>query len=378
MGYIELMPPSDDSSFLKSLGFPGLKVHHASNHFDFRIPDRRILVIGPMGSGKTEFSARVWRDSRILSQKSEVVTRFTRTGEADRRQVFFVRSALDTARFPQYPENALAYRSGFEVLGERLARIQNSFELEKLIEVHPETGTWIIDEASFYEERLAYVVKEMGEKRHLSFIFPTLVLNFRKEVFNPTARLLLEFATDVFPLTAYCEHPDCLEDAFYTYRWYQIEGLECPAPFFDPLIVIGGDRLAESPLNPNYCTRCDTHHYLPGKDYTYLTLKPLGDKYLSGNKESLKQELYQLKSEPERSLLGQSLVSASEMEKRILKIPCLAEKALLYLFVERNLLPADDFVNLVNLLHLDEDYLLKCLEDNGRTFLAFSESRSSL
>ena len=96
--------------FLKSLGFPVVNVHNSNNHHDFTRPSRRILVIGPMGSGKTEFSSRVWRDSRVALQKSEEVAELTTTSGADRRRVFFVRSSLDAGRFPDYPEDALAYR----------------------------------------------------------------------------------------------------------------------------------------------------------------------------------------------------------------------------------------------------------------------------
>lgn len=79
-------------SFLKSLGFPSVRVHHSFNHFDFSRPDRRILVIGPMGSGKTEYSARVWRDAQVALTKSETIARETSTDGADRRKVFlFVR-----------------------------------------------------------------------------------------------------------------------------------------------------------------------------------------------------------------------------------------------------------------------------------------------
>ena len=60
-----------ETQLLKSLGFPDLRFHSAFNHFDFRRRGRRILVIGPMGSGKTEYSARVWRDSRLLRKKQD-------------------------------------------------------------------------------------------------------------------------------------------------------------------------------------------------------------------------------------------------------------------------------------------------------------------
>ena len=360
------MPESGDSSFLKSLGFPRLNVHHPANHYDFRIPQRRILVIGPMGSGKTEFSARVWRDSQVLVAKNAAVERQTSSGAADRRRVFFVRSALDESRFPDYPPDALAYRSGYERLGPHLARIRNSFELEQLIDDHPEAGTWIIDEASFYEERLAYVVRQASEERGLSFIFPTLVLNFRSEIFNATARLLLDQCTDVFPLTAYCEHVECLEDAFYTYRWYNVDGRECPAPFFDPLIIIGGDRASDDPAQPNYCTRCDKHHFLPGKEYTYLTLTPLGEHWVRGDQGPLERELGRLRDEPAASLLAHSLERSDEVCRNTLLVPCLAERALVYLAHERNLLDEGALHSLVSRLGLDLPFLSRRLADNGK------------
>ena len=366
LGYNRTMLEPGDSSFLKSLGFPSLKVHHAANHYDFRIPRRRILVIGPMGSGKTEFSARVWRDSQILLQKSEAVVPETTTQGADRRKVFFVRTSLDEQRFPDYPSDALAYRSGYERLGPNIARIHNSFELDQLLTDHPETGTWIIDEASFYEERLAYVVRQASESRGLCFIFPTLVLNFRSDIFNPTARLLLEHATDVFPLTAYCEHPDCVQDSFYTYRWYEVEGRECPAPFFDPLIIIGGDRSSGDPAQPNYCTRCDLHHHLPGKEYTYMTLTALGESWVRGEAGGLERELTQLRDDPFSSLLAQSLQGSPEVCRNTLFVPFLAERALAYLAHERNLLDERSLHALVRRLDLDRPFLGRRLADNGK------------
>jgi len=64
-------------SFMKSLGFPDLRIHHSINHFDFTKTDRRILIIGPMGSGKSEFSARIYRDSEVAMRKSERVRQLT-------------------------------------------------------------------------------------------------------------------------------------------------------------------------------------------------------------------------------------------------------------------------------------------------------------
>ena len=379
------MPDELESSqaraFLKSLGFPEVRVHRSFNHFDFSRPGRRILVIGSMGSGKTEFSARVWRDSEVARGKTGAAAMATRTDGADRRIVFFIRSALDVSRFPDYPADALPYRGGFVRCGNNIASISDSFDLERVLAENPGAGTWVIDEASFYEERLAYVVENASRTRGLTFIFPSLVLNFRREIFNTTARLLLDIATDVFPLTAYCEHPECLDDSYYTYRYYTVDGRECPALYFDPLIVIGGDREVKDPREPNYCTRCDDHHYLPGKEYTYLYLKPLGEAASRGDTAPLREELSRIKGNLRKSLLHQHFrglyetrsedeqseaARADEVMMNSLRVSCIAEKALLFLYTEQNLIPNDLFLRMVDDLGLDDDYLHRRLSDCRR------------
>jgi thymidine kinase len=354
--------------FLKSLGFPEVKVHRSFNHFDFSRPARRILVIGSMGSGKTEFSARIWRDSEVARKKTGQAAESTRTDGADRRVVFFIRSALDASRFPDYPADALPYRGGFVRCGKNIASISNSFDLERIMAENPGVGTWVIDEASFYEERLAYVVESASRSRGLTFIFPSLVLNFRREIFNTTAKLLLDTATDVFPLTAYCEHPECLEDSYYTYRFYTVDGRECPALYFDPLLVIGGDREARDPREPNYCTRCDNHHYLPGKEYTFLHLKPLGEAASRGDAVPLREELSLIRNNLKKSQLYKHFnsLSCNEIMMNSLRVSCIAEKALLFLSTEQNLIPNELFLRLVKELELDLDYLRRRLSDCRR------------
>jgi len=324
------------TGFLKSLGFPELREHQPFNHFDFARPSRRILVIGPMGSGKTEYSSRVWRDSQVVLRKSSRVSQATRTGDADRRNVFFIRSTLDRQRFPDYPQDALPFRGGYERCGDRIADIESSFDLERLFEKHPEIGTWIIDEAAFYEERLAYIVNHESESRGLIFIFPTLILNFRREIFNSTARLLLEMTTD-------------------------------------PLIIVGGDREKRDPREPNYCSRCDEHHHLPGKEYTYLILKPLGEEAARSNLKPLREELANLARRMEASRLYSHFkerYAESDLEETMmssLRVPCIAEKALIFLYAEQNLVSRTQMEQLMGELTLDREFIRMRLRDNGRS-----------
>lgn len=375
------------NALFKNLGFPSLLMHEPNAHFDFATASRRILVVGPMGSGKTEYAGHVWRDAQVARTKSSAVQRLTSgadsqkylfdpasgIGHADRRYTFFARYALDRDRFPNYPDDALAYRGGYQRCGKDIATVGNSFVLENLLQENPHIGTWIIDEAAFYDERLAYVIKQESERRGLVFVMPTLLLNFRGEIFNATARLLVETATEIYPFSAYCEHPDCLQNGYNTYRYYIVNGMECPALYFDPLIIIGGDRKKEDPFEPNYCTRCDQHHFLPGKQYTFFTLKPLGIEASRGNIQPLLEELAAVNEKSEQSELYRTFKAEyfdsdhpSSEQMKALQVPCIAERALIFLFAEQNLLSADQMRRIVKTLHLNKDYLDKRLSDNKR------------
>lgn len=363
-------------SFMKSLGFPDVRIHHSINHYDFTKENRRVLIIGPMGSGKTEFSARIYRDSQVALRKSEKVRELTTEDEADRRVVFYVRSRIDHKRFKDYPEDALAYRGGYTRLGGNIASIENSFELQQLIEKNRSVGTWIIDEAEFFDERIAYVINQFAKTRRLTFIFPMLILNFRKDLFNRTARLLLECATDVFPLTAYCEHSDCIADSYYTYRYYTVDGVECPALYFDPLVIVGGDSSTDDPKVPNYDTRCDEHHYLPGKEYTFMILKPLGELAYGGNVEPILKELRHIKYSIERSELYQNLLerfikvdNPQPIMMNALRPGCIAERALIYLYSEENILSAGQMKYIAMEIKGDMGYIDERLSENRRSGL---------
>jgi thymidine kinase len=358
-------------NFLKSLGFPDLQIHHAINHFDFTKSDRRTLIIGPMGSGKTEYSARVYRDSQVAMKKSAKVRDLTTSGQVDLRNVFYVRSKIDDKRFEDSPAKSIAYRGGHVELGNNIASISDSFGLEKVFEGNTDVGTWIVDEVEFFDERIAYVIARRAKQDRLNFIFPMLILNFRKDIFNRTARLVMEESTDVIPLTAYCEHPDCITDSYYTYRYYSVEGNECPALYFDPLIIVGGDKHSEDPKTPNYSTRCDHHHYLPGKEYAFMILKPLGEKAYAGDLDPLKNELHLLKNNIQHSALYQhfkqkyiEVKNPEPIMMNALKVSCIAEKTLIYLFSEENIISVDQMKHLAQEIDGDMDYMNERLVEN--------------
>lgn len=359
------------ADFLKSLGFPSLDVHETFSHFDFVTPSRRVLLIGPMGSGKTEYAARVWRDAMVAKKKGDKIKDLTSTGERDRRNVFFIRTRLDEERFTDYPEDALSYRSGYIRCGKNIAKVKDSFEAEEVIRENKDVGTFIIDEASFFDERLVYVTRNYAVNEGCMFVFPTLMLNFRREFFNSTARLLLDTATDIIPLVSYCDDDECLNSAFYTYRYYSIEGKECPALYFDPLIVVGGDKVKEGGVEPNYASRCDKHHYLPGKEYTFYVLKPLAQEAERGNTKPLIKELRALKERPFHSQLRDSIEKSTTDENREIFMDSLlpsflAEKALAFVFAEQNLISEVLLKMITKELSLNSQYLEKILKDNNR------------
>ena len=151
-----------------------------------------------------------------------------------------------------------------------------------------------------------------------------------------------------------------------------MDGKECPALYFDPLIIVGGDRQKDDPREPNYSARCDEHHYLPGKEYTFLFLKPMGEEAARSNTKPLEKELAALSKGIEDSQLHRHLSEKQlqdevrEVTLNALKVPCLAEKALIYLFAEENLLTKKQILDFIVSLNLDRDYVEKRLTDNRR------------
>ena len=366
---------SDLATLLISLGLKDVNIHRPFDHFDFTQGSRIIMVIGPMGSGKTEFAARIIRDAQVAQRKSAQMALHTTTkGGADRRNVFVVRNRYDRARFADNPSDSLSYRGGYIRCSGAIAEIENSFQLEEIMSAHRHYGTWIIDEASFYDQRIAFVINRSMREQELVFICPTLSLNFRRTLFNETARFLLEYATDLFPLSAYCEHPSCLRNALYSYRYYSHENndIEMPALYFDPLIQLGGDRRRCGEYTPNYAARCREHHYLPGREYTFMTLKPLACDAIAGNNEQFEREIDTLAHTPHTSQLAAHLHTQYAHEQRrqvaqnALRAQLLAERALIYLFAEENIIDQRYLLHLIEKFNLNREYIMSMLRQNNR------------
>lgn len=366
--------------FLANIGFRSTAIHRSFDHFDFSRGSRIILVVGPMGAGKTEFVTRVWRDAEVAKGKSSAVGALTTTADgADRRNIFIVKNSLDALRFPHNPHQSLSYRGGYVDCKGSIAEITDSFDLERLIETHPQYGIWIIDEAGFYDERIAFVMRRYAREKELVFICPTLSLNFRKRIFNTTANFLIEYASDVFPLTAYCEHADCIRDAVYSYRYYLMalddhKLKKTPALYFDPLIMVGGDMLrTDDAYKPNYEARCAEHHFLPGKEYTYMVLKPYAVRALNSDSTPLFEELTAIRHDLPRSKLYRDFIDRyhdnndrQEQALSALSIQSIVERAVIYLYSEANLLDGQMVRRLVRELSLDIAYMQKVLSENGR------------
>lgn len=182
------------------------------------------LICGSMFSGKTEELIRRIRRAEIAKQ---------------RVQVFSHR--LDT----RYGESQVASHSGAN--WESLPAQNAEQILERL---DPETTVVAIDEAQFFDWRIAEVVNALAH-RGIRVIVAGLDMDFRGEPFGPMP-LLMAQAEQVDKLSAICVI--CGAPASRTQRL--ING--APARYDDPVILVGASEVYEA--------RCRHCHQVPGKD----------------------------------------------------------------------------------------------------------------
>ncbi|MBQ3729508.1 MAG: thymidine kinase, partial [Spirochaetales bacterium] len=109
-----------------------------------------------------------------------------------------------------------------------------------------------------------------------------------------------------------------------------------------------------------------------GKEYTFFTLKPMAEEANKGNPKKLRTEIENLKYSMKKSQLHKNLASRykgdpnEEVYMNSLKPDYIAEKALMYLFNEQNLVSEDMLVRIVNDLNLNREYMSRVLADNRR------------
>ena len=182
------------------------------------------LICGSMFSGKTEELIRRIRRAEIAKQ---------------RVQVFSHR--LDT----RYGDSKVASHSGAD--WESIPVRDAAQLLERL---DPEATVVAIDEAQFFDWRIAEVVNALAQ-RGIRVIVAGLDMDFRGEPFGPVP-LLMAHAEQVDKLSAICVI--CGAPASRTQRL--ING--APARYDDPVILVGASEVYEA--------RCRHCHQVPGKD----------------------------------------------------------------------------------------------------------------
>ncbi len=181
------------------------------------------LICGSMFSGKTEELIRRLKRAEIAKQRVQVFTH-----------------NLDT----RYGESQVASHSGANW---NAIPVQQAGQI--LERVHPEATVVAIDEAQFFDWRIADVANRLAD-RGMRVIVAGLDMDFRGEPFGPMP-LLMANAEQIDKLSAICVV--CGAPASRTQRL--ING--APAKYDDPVILVGASEVYEA--------RCRHCHQVPGR-----------------------------------------------------------------------------------------------------------------
>ena len=182
------------------------------------------LICGSMFSGKTEELIRRIRRAQIARQHVQVFSH-----------------RLDT----RYGESQVASHSG---VNWNAIPVQDANQI--LPQVAPDTTVIAVDEAQFFDWKIAEVVNLLAD-RGIRVIVAGLDLDFRGEPFGPMP-LLMANAEHVDKLSAICVV--CGEPASRTQRLIN----DAPAKYDDPVILVGASEVYEA--------RCRHCHQVPGRD----------------------------------------------------------------------------------------------------------------
>jgi thymidine kinase len=114
-----------------------------------------------------------------------------------------------------------------------------------------------------------------------------------------------------------------------------------------------------------------------------MILKPLGELAYGGNIEPLNKELNLLKNDIQKSELYNHFDKKfiqSEDPKPImmdaLRVSCIAEKALIYLFSEENIISSEQMEDLAEKIRCDVDYINERLVENRKMQLNGNQAGS--
>lgn len=177
----------------------------------------------------------------MFSGKSEELIRRVKRAEIARQKVQVFKHALDT----RYAQKKVASHSGVET--ECIVVTQADDILKRVAD---DTETVAIDEAQFFDWRIAEVCSTLAEQGR-RVIAAGLDMDFRGEPFGPMPVLMAQ-AERVDKLQAICV--ECGAPASRTQRL--IDGK--PAKYDDPIIMVGASEVYEA--------RCRLHHQVPGKE----------------------------------------------------------------------------------------------------------------
>jgi len=180
----------------------------------------------------------------MFSGKTEELIRRVRRAEIARQHVQVFKPALDN----RYVVSKVASHDGGQTPAEVIERAAEI--LEKL---HPDTTVVAIDEAQFFDWKIADVARLLAD-RGLRVIITGLDLDFRGEPFGPMPLLMAE-AELVDKLQAICVI--CGAPASRTQRL--INGK--PANYADPVILVGASEVYEA--------RCRNCHQVPGRPVVF-------------------------------------------------------------------------------------------------------------
>jgi thymidine kinase len=182
------------------------------------------LICGSMFSGKTEELIRRVKRAEIAKQRVQVFSH-----------------GLDS----RYGESRVASHNG---VNRGAIPVQNAAQI--LDRLDPETTVVAIDEAQFFDWKIADVVNILADCG-ARVIVAGLDLDFRGEPFGPMP-LLMAQAEQVDKLSAICVV--CGAPASRTQRL--IDG--APAKYDDPIILVGASEVYEA--------RCRHCHKVPGRE----------------------------------------------------------------------------------------------------------------